>query len=121
MAPEIKVGCAGNLYLRQMHFRRAGDVEQGHSHSYDHFTVLAAGRLRVEIAGVLASEYSAPNMILIRKGVVHQLTALEAGTLALCCHALHRKDCPDEILDPNQVPQGVDPLTLSAPLLERTR
>jgi hypothetical protein len=65
-APIITIGCVSNLYSRQMHFINKGDVELGHTHLYDHFTLLATGSLRVTIDGA-DTVFTAPNMIFIRK------------------------------------------------------
>lgn len=113
-APEVKIGCVANLFSRMMRFEKAGDVELGHTHQFDHLTLLASGSLRVVVDGV-ASEFTAPHMIYIHKDKVHELTALTDETVAYCIHALHDKDT-GEILDPSMIPAGVDPLTRSMPV-----
>jgi len=102
--PEIKLGSVKNLYSRQMHFVRAGDVEQGHTHQFDHLTLLASGSLRVNVDGI-TTDYKAPHMIWIHKDVMHELMALEDNTVAFCIHA-HR-DLEGEIISPDMVPNGV--------------
>ena len=47
--PEVKLGSVANLFSRQMHFKNVGDVEHGHTHQFDHLTLLAAGRLQVTV------------------------------------------------------------------------
>jgi hypothetical protein len=49
-------------------------------------------------------------MIFIKAGKSHYIEALEDGTVAYCVHALRDKDTAD-ILDPNQIPDGVDALS----------
>lgn len=112
--PEIKIGCVANLYSRMMHFRKAGDIEIGHTHQFDHLTLLAKGKLRVTVEGV-STEFTAPHMIYIHKDKVHELEALTDETVAYCIHALRDKDT-NEILDPSMIPVGVSPLTMSAPV-----
>ena len=102
--PVTKLGCVKNLYSRQMHFMRAGDVEQGHTHQFDHLTLLAAGSLRVTV-GDKTTDYKAPHMIWIHKDVMHELVALEDNTVAYCIHA-HR-DLDGEVISPDMVPNGV--------------
>lgn len=109
--PVVHLGCVANLYSRMMHFKKAGDIEIGHTHQFDHLTLLAKGKLKVTVDGAV-SEFTAPQMIYIHKDKVHELEALTDQTVAYCIHALHDKDT-GEILDPSMIPNGVDPLSLS--------
>lgn len=107
--PDTKVTAAGNLWVRQMHFAKAGDRNEGHEHNYDHLTLLAYGSVRVHVDGQ-ATDFKAPQMIFITKGKRHFIEALEDGVMAYCVHALRNKDAADsEILDPSQIPAGVNP------------
>lgn len=112
--PIVHIGCVANLFSRMMHFEKAGDVEIGHTHQFDHLTLLAKGKLKVTVDGV-SSEFTAPHMIYIHKDKVHELEALADQTVAYCIHALRDKET-NEILDPSMIPEGVDPLTLSQPV-----
>lgn len=112
--PAVSIGCVANLYSRMMHFKSAGDVEHGHTHQFDHLTLLAKGKLRVTVDGN-ATEFTAPHMIYIRADKNHELVALEAGTVAYCIHALRSKDTGD-ILDPSMIPDGVKPMSLAMPI-----
>lgn len=114
MTPTIHIGCVANLYSRMMYFAKAGDIEVGHTHQFDHLTLLAKGKLRVTVEGV-TSEFTAPHMIYIHKDKHHELVALVDNTVAYCIHALRDKDT-NEILDPSMIPAGVNPLSLSGPL-----
>ncbi len=113
-SPAISMGCVANLFSRMMHFKRAGDVEVGHTHQFDHLTLLAKGKLKVTVDGV-ASEFTAPHMIYIHKDKEHELVALVDDTVAYCIHALRDKENND-ILDPSMIPAGVSPLSLSGPI-----
>jgi len=104
--PENKYTCAGNLWLRQMHFTKAGDRNEGHVHNYNHLTLLAHGSVRVTVEGK-ATEFKAPQMIFIIRGKSHFIEALEDNTIAYCVHALRDKDT-EEILSPDQIPEGVN-------------
>ena len=102
MKPEVKILAVSNVYSRLMHFRKAGDTEQGHYHEYDHGTLLSSGKLLVEkqtVDGEFTSkEFTAPTFIMIEKNAAHLLTALEDNTVATCIHALRTID--EEIVDP---------------------
>lgn len=113
--PEIKIGCVANLYSRMMHFRKAGDIEIGHTHQFDHLTLLAKGKLKVTVEGQV-TEFTAPHMIYIHKDKVHELEALVDETVAYCIHALRDGDEVEDIIDPSMVPAGVDVRTMAKPL-----
>jgi len=100
-SPDIKIMAVSNVYSRMMHFAKAGDIELGHYHTYDHGTLLGAGSLKLEILnddGTTKEEkvYHAPQMILIKKEFKHRLTALEDDTVAVCIHAL--RDVEGELI-----------------------
>ena len=104
--PETKMTCVKNLWTRQMYFNKAGDANEGHVHNYDHITLLAHGSVRVHVDDK-TTDFKAPYMIYIQAGKSHFIEALEDGTVAYCVHALRDKDT-EEILDPDQIPLGVD-------------
>jgi quercetin dioxygenase-like cupin family protein len=114
--PEIKIGCVANLYSRMMHFKTAGDIEIGHTHQFDHLTLLAKGKLKVTVEGNV-TEFTAPHMIYIHKDKVHELEALTDETVAYCIHALRDKET-NEILDPSMIPAGVSALSCAAPVVQ---
>lgn len=122
--PKISIGCVANLFSRQMHFEKAGDVEQGHTHPFDHLTLLAAGSLRVTVEGK-TTEFKAPHMIYVKAEHTHELAALEDHTVAYCIHALRGDNKTGDILDPAMIPVGVNPFEFAAPVigqdLETTR
>ena len=105
--PEVQLGCVANLFSRMMVFKDVGDTEIGHTHQFDHLTLLASGKLRVTVEGK-QTEFAAPHMIYIRADKVHELVALEPNTIAYCIHALRDKDNPETILDPAMIPNGVN-------------
>lgn len=109
-APEIGFGCVANLWCRMMDFKFTGDTEQGHTHSFDHLTLLASGSLKVTVSG-MATVFKAPHMLYIHKDKHHELVALEDNTVAYCIHALRGADGSGDILDPSMIPAGVVPNT----------
>jgi quercetin dioxygenase-like cupin family protein len=112
--PTVRIGCVANLFSRMMRFEKAGDTEIGHTHQFDHLTLLAKGKLKVTVEGV-SSEFTAPHMIYIHKDKRHELQALTDETVAYCIHALRDKE-NNEILDPSMIPEGVYPLSMSRPV-----
>ena len=101
--PTIAIGSVENLYSRMMHFKNAGDVEQGHAHQYNHLTLLAHGSLKVVVNGQ-ETNFVAPNMIFIKEGEEHELTALEDNTVAYCIHALRTDSKENCIISPEMMP-----------------
>jgi quercetin dioxygenase-like cupin family protein len=107
--PVVNLGCVANLFSRQMHFEKAGDTELGHTHPFDHLTLLAAGSVKITVEGK-ETVFKAPHMIYIHKDKVHKLEALEDNTVAYCIHALRDGNGVDDILDPAMIPAGVNPI-----------
>jgi hypothetical protein len=105
--PTVSIGCVANIYVRQMCFTDVGHTEYGHKHNFDHLTLLAAGKLLVEVDNH-STVFTAPAMIYINKNINHKLTALEPNTVAYCVHGLRDKDISDDILSPEMIPNGVD-------------
>lgn len=101
--PNVNIGCVKNLFVRQMHFANAGDMEQGHAHQFDHLTLLAKGKLAVRINDE-TTEFTAPQMIYIKAELQHELTAMTDNTVAYCIHALRSEE--GDILDVDMVPKS---------------
>jgi quercetin dioxygenase-like cupin family protein len=98
-----------------MHFKKAGDQNEGHEHNFDHITLLSKGSVEVDVEGQ-KTVFKAPHMIYISSGKRHYLKALEDDTVASCLHALRTGEREEDILDPSIVPAGVNPQTLSKAL-----
>jgi len=104
MRPEVKILAVSNVYCRLMNFKKKGDTEISHYHDYDHGTLLAAGKVRVEMVDdrnipISDKVFEAPTFILIKKNMRHVLTALEDNTIASCIHAL--RVSTGDIVDPD--------------------
>lgn len=102
-SPNVSLGLVSNLFCRMMHFQNVGDIEYGHTHAFDHLTLLAKGSLKVTIDGH-ETLFDAPQMIFIKKDLEHQLEATKPNTVAYCIHALRDKNVSDDILDPDMLP-----------------
>lgn len=111
--PQQKMALVSNLWVRQMHFKHAGDANEGHEHNYDHTTLLAKGRVRVTVDGK-ATEFAAPAIIYVQKGKLHFLEALEDDCVAYCVHALRAGELEEDLLDPSMIPEGITPWNIVA-------
>lgn len=105
--PVTHFACVSNLWVRMMHFEKAGDQNEGHKHNFDHITLLSKGSVEVDVEGK-KTVFKAPHMIYIAAGKSHYLTALEDDTVASCLHALRTGEREEDILDPSMIPAGVD-------------
>lgn len=106
--PDTRMTVASNLWIRQMHFAKTGDVNEGHTHNFDHLTLVAKGSVKVTIEGV-ETVFTAPHVFITAQGKRHFIEALENDTVAYCVHALRNAEAKDaEILLPDQIPQGVN-------------
>jgi len=101
--PYVHISCVSNVFIKQMRFIKAGDIEQGHSHCFDHLTLLASGKLRLTALGQ-STDFVAPHHIFIKAGVEHELMALEDETVVHCIHAIRDGERVEDIVDPASVP-----------------
>lgn len=104
--PDIKMICVSNLWVRLMHFNKAGDYNDAHIHNFDHITLLSKGSVRVHVEDQ-TTEFKAPHLIYIAKGKSHFIEALEDDTVASCIHALRTGEREEDIIDPSMVPNGI--------------
>jgi len=105
--PVVSIGCISNVYIRQMHFKKAGDKNEAHTHNHDHTTLLATGSVECSVDGN-KTIFKSPVMIYIAKDKLHHFTALEDNTIAYCIHAIRDADGDNNIINPSSIPVGVD-------------
>lgn len=101
--PKIKIIAISNVFCRSMHFEKKGDYEIGHCHTYDHGTLVAHGKVLVEMLRdddtvISGKEFTGPAFVFITKLCRHRITALEDNTVAACIHAM--RDVDSNILSP---------------------
>ena len=104
-----ELGYFGNIWVRQNLLEKAGQTNGGgHEHKFDHVSLLSQGKVKVEIEGYPAKEFTAPTFIVIRKEHKHKFTALEDNTLWYCVFAL--RDLDGEPIDELFSPEIHDPM-----------
>lgn len=86
------LGYVGNVWVKMNYLRQAGDRMGGHTHKFDHVSLLARGKVRVEIKGYPPREFSAPTFIVIKKEHEHDFVALEDNSLWYCVFAVRDID-----------------------------
>ena len=96
--PDLKI--VDNVFVKLHHFLHVGDTHEGHTHSFDHITLLSYGSVKM-VHDNGEAEYKAPHLIVTPKGIKHQFTALEPNTVFCCIHAIREKDELDGIASPD--------------------
>ena len=104
-APNTKISVVANTWVKQMQFAKAGDINDGHTHIFDHQTLLGKGSVKVTVNGK-SSSFKAPTIIFIRAGLEHQLEALEDDTICYCIHAIRDGERVEDIIDPADIPDA---------------
>jgi len=103
--PNPKISLVSNTWVKQMHFVKAGDVNEGHTHIFDHQTLLGKGKVKV-IVNNKSTEFTAPTIIYIRAGFEHKIEALEDDTVCYCIHAIRDGERIEDIIDPADIPDA---------------
>lgn len=84
---------SGNVFIRSNRLAKAGDKTTGHTHNFDHTTIVFTGGIRIEATlpngTQIVREANAPAHFLIRAEVSHEITALTDGTEYWCVYS-HR-------------------------------
>ena len=99
MKPATDLRLVDNVFVKMHYFHNAGDTHEGHTHAFDHITLLATGRVLMQHDNG-EQEFTAPHLIVTPKGVKHQFTALDAGTIFCCIHAIRDGDGVDDVASP---------------------
>ncbi len=88
-----EIGFFGNIWVRQNWLQSVGDDNGGgHTHHFDHVTLLVKGKVRVDVDGHPPKEFTAPTFIVMKKEHKHKFTALVDETLYYCVFALRDID-----------------------------
>ena len=105
MATSTKkeLGYFGNIWVRQHNLDKIGDTNDGgHTHLFDHVTLLAKGKVRVDVKDTItkeerSKEFEGPTFMVIRKDHMHKITALTDDVQYYCVFAL--RDVNGEVTD----------------------
>lgn len=87
---EFEFYDADGIGIKQMHAYKRGTKVPQHSHTYDHTSMLALGKVALYANGVYQGVFRAPCGILIRAGVKHEFMTLEDNTIIYCIHNISR-------------------------------
>lgn len=88
-----QMGYYGNIWVRSHFLAKAGHTNGGgHTHNFDHVTLLAVGEILVEVQGKEPKKFKAPTFIVIDKNHEHKFTALTDGVVYYCVFAVRDLD-----------------------------
>lgn len=73
----------GGCSIYRLWFPRAGLMSDRHRHTYQHALLVAYGAIRLSVAGTVR-EITAPAIVRVKAGYVHDYTALVDGTVCYC-------------------------------------
>lgn len=84
---------SGNIFIRPNTLARAGEAVEGHTHNFDHTTIVFTGAVHVKAVlpngSVVEQDFVAPAHFLVRAHVKHEIRANMDGTVFWCVYA-HR-------------------------------
>ena len=113
---------ADNVFVRMFVLDHAGDVHDGHAHSFDHLTLLASGtiefRTQKTIEPPKVEYFTAPAIIVTPKGIVHEIEAKSDNCVLACIHAIRNGDGLDDIAPQEITPEEARALIEKYPLVE---
>lgn len=117
--PATDLRLVDNVFVKMHHFAKVGDTITAHAHTFDHITLLAAGSVHMRHDNG-EQTFKAPHLIVTPKGVSHQFTALEPGTVYCCIHAIRDGDGVDDVASPDITPTQQWDLLTKYPLGDST-
>lgn len=83
--PENVFWHVGNIFVKKIYLAKKGFCTIGHSHTYDHMTLVVKGAVSIQVDGK-AREFHENESIEIASRRHHAITALEDDTMLLCIH-----------------------------------
>ncbi len=98
-ATKVDVQIVDNVFVKMHYFENIGETHEGHTHTFDHITLLATGSVLMK-HDKGQRIYKAPHLIVTPKGIKHQFIAQEPKTIFCCIHAVRDGDGVDDIASP---------------------
>lgn len=94
--PTYKIQIVDNVFVKMIRLNEIGDLECGHSHTFDHITLLSTGAVLMRANGQEV-EHIAPKLIVTPKGIEHEFQAIQPNTTLCCIHAIRDGDDVDDV------------------------
>lgn len=86
----VEIKMADGIFVKQMILDAAGTVVPQHSHTYEHLSMLALGRILVWKDGIFFGEFSAPTGIPIAAHAKHTFVSISDQVIIYCIHNIER-------------------------------
>ena len=115
--PVTDLKLVDNVFVKMHQFINVGDTHHGHSHSFDHITLLATGSVTMKHDNG-EQDYTAPHLIVTPKGISHQFIAKEANTIFCCIHAIRDGSEVDNVASQDITPDQAFELLTQYPLTQ---
>lgn len=113
--PVTDLKLVDNVFVKMHQFIDIGDTHEGHSHSFDHITLLATGSVTMKHDNG-EQDFTAPHLIVTPKGIAHQFIAKEPNTIFCCIHAIRDGSEVDNVASQDITPEQVFELLTQYPL-----
>lgn len=114
-SPATDLKLVDNVFVKMHQFIDIGDTHQGHSHSFDHITLLATGSVTMKHDNG-EQDFTAPHLIVTPKGIAHQFIAKEPNTIFCCIHAIRDGSEVDNVASQDITPEQAFELLTQYPL-----
>lgn len=92
---SIEIKLVRGLFVKSMLCKKAGTIVPQHSHTYDHLSVVAVGRVLVWAGEQCLGPFEAPAGIEIKAGIKHTFRTLDDNTMVLCIHRVGEDGEPE--------------------------
>jgi len=97
-----KIAIISNVWTLMMSMEK-GEVDPGHTHTFDHTHLLTSGKVKVTVDGK-ETIYEAPTQIMIKRDLVHSIECLSEESVGWCIHVLRDGNRVEDIIDPALCP-----------------
>jgi len=112
------ISIVSNMWIKRMYFEYAGDMMEGHKHTFDHQTLLSYGKFKVCVEGectIYDADESYGLVLFIEKGKDHSIECISDKGLGYCLHPIRDGERVEDIIDPAQMPM------MSGSMLDKMR
>lgn len=115
--PITDLKLVDNVFVKMHNLVNVGDTHNGHSHAFDHITLLATGSVSMKHDNG-EQDFTAPHLIVTPKGITHQFVAKEPNTIFCCIHAIRDGDELDDVASPEITQEQAWELLTKYPLTQ---
>ena len=107
-----------NVFVKMIHLPAIGDTDGGHSHVFDHITLLATGSVKMKYDKG-EQDFIAPQLIVTPKGIIHEFVATTNDVLLCCIHAIRDGKTVDDIAKQDLTEEEARQLLKQFPLTQQ--